>query len=138
MLRALAAGTVVLASVGAFVLWPRPSRITEANCERIREGMSRAEVYAILGGPPGDYRSVLTCGPELDEPFVTASILVGDPPRSEALKFERWQGDVGNIYVTFWPERVCAKSFVSAVRVEQGSIDTLLWWAERQWRRWFR
>ena len=52
------AGLAVLVAAGAFVLWPRPDRITRANYDRIRMGMSRAEVEAILG-PPGDY----TTGP---------------------------------------------------------------------------
>ena len=42
------------------MLWPRPDRITRENYERIRVGMSSAEVEAILGGPPGDYRTVRT------------------------------------------------------------------------------
>jgi hypothetical protein len=51
------AGLPVVVAAGAVVLWPRtPSRITLENCNRIREGMSRAEVEAILG-PPGDYRT---------------------------------------------------------------------------------
>ena len=51
------AGLTVVVAAGAVVLWPRtPSRITLENCNRIREGMSRAEVEAILG-PPGDYRT---------------------------------------------------------------------------------
>jgi hypothetical protein len=38
------------------VLWPPEDRITEANLGRIKEGMTQAEVEAILG-PPGDYRT---------------------------------------------------------------------------------
>jgi hypothetical protein len=38
------AGLAVVVAVGAIVLWPRQSlRITCENCDRIREGMSRAE-----------------------------------------------------------------------------------------------
>ncbi len=50
------AGLVVLAAVGAFVLWPRADRITRENFDRIREGMGREELEAILG-PPGDHRT---------------------------------------------------------------------------------
>src|SRR6516164_10518508 len=51
------AGLAGLVAAVVVVLWPRPSlRITLENCKRIREGMSRAEVEAILG-PPGDYRT---------------------------------------------------------------------------------
>jgi hypothetical protein len=30
--------------------------VAQENCERIKKGMSRADVEAICGGPPGDYR----------------------------------------------------------------------------------
>src|SRR5437868_999234 len=41
---------LVLLGVGAWVLWPRTA-ITVENGDRIREGMTRAEVESILGGP---------------------------------------------------------------------------------------
>jgi hypothetical protein len=60
-LRWAAAGLalVALLAAGAFVMWPRPDRITRENYQRIRYGMSRGEVEAILG-PPGDYTSAPT------------------------------------------------------------------------------
>jgi hypothetical protein len=42
-------GLVVLAGLGAFVLWPRLNRVTRENFARIHPGMTRAEVEAILG-----------------------------------------------------------------------------------------
>ncbi len=39
------------------LLGPWPCRVTRANCHRIKEGMTQAEVHAILGGPPGEYRT---------------------------------------------------------------------------------
>jgi hypothetical protein len=38
-------------AVIALMLRPEPSRVTQANYERIKPGMSKAEVYAILGPP---------------------------------------------------------------------------------------
>jgi hypothetical protein len=61
-LFAALAGLAVVIAVGTVVLWPRlepPSRITQENCDQIREEMHQAEVEAILG-PPGDYT---TAGP---------------------------------------------------------------------------
>jgi hypothetical protein len=52
LLVALAWLAVVVAA-GVVVLWPRENRITQENCDRIKEGMSQAEVEAILG-PSGD------------------------------------------------------------------------------------
>jgi outer membrane protein assembly factor BamE (lipoprotein component of BamABCDE complex) len=54
-----AVGLAVLVAVRVFVLWSRPDRITEENFSRIKVGMSREEVHAILGSPD-DYRTVET------------------------------------------------------------------------------
>jgi hypothetical protein len=43
------AGLAVLVAVGVFALWPRTERVTRENFDRIKEGMSRAEVEAIHG-----------------------------------------------------------------------------------------
>jgi hypothetical protein len=48
----LLVATVPLA-VAAWLLWP-PTAITPKNAERIRPGMTLAEVEAILGGPARD------------------------------------------------------------------------------------
>ena len=50
---------VVLLVVGALLPLVMPWRcpVNRAASEQIEEGMSQAEVYAILGGPPGDYRT---------------------------------------------------------------------------------
>ena len=82
LLVALAVGVVVAAA--AVVLWPRPDRITQENCDRIEKGMSQAEVEAILGGPPGDYttRQVYVLMP------IISLVLEILPPI-------RWQGNQG-------------------------------------------
>jgi hypothetical protein len=46
----------VLVAVGTLGLWPRQDRIPHENFDRIRDGISLAEVEAILG-PLGDYRT---------------------------------------------------------------------------------
>jgi hypothetical protein len=46
-------GTAVALAVGLWWVWPRTA-ITRENAERIREGMTLAEVEAILGGPARD------------------------------------------------------------------------------------
>jgi hypothetical protein len=47
------AGLFVALALG-ITPWTRV-RITEANFDKIQEGMSEREVEAILGGPPGNY-----------------------------------------------------------------------------------
>ncbi len=39
--KLLATAGLVLTLAGAFALWPRADRITQKNCDRIREGMSQ-------------------------------------------------------------------------------------------------
>ena len=50
-------GLVVLAlvAVAAVVLWPRGPRLSRAAFERVHEGLTREEVSATLGVPPGVY-----------------------------------------------------------------------------------
>jgi hypothetical protein len=51
LLVVLAGLAVLLCAAGVFVLWPRTDRVTRRNFDHMREGMSRAEVQAILGSP---------------------------------------------------------------------------------------
>jgi SmpA / OmlA family len=45
------AGLAVMFAAVAVALWPRPNRITRENYARIKLGMSRSQVRAILGSP---------------------------------------------------------------------------------------
>src|SRR5262249_12806073 len=70
---------VLLAGV-ALVAWPRPGRITRVAFDRIRPGMSRAEVEALLGSP-GDYRTGVGETVNLipfSGPWITRSLVDGD------------------------------------------------------------
>ncbi len=77
----------LLVVVGVVPRWipPRPG-ITEENCARIRPGMGLEEVDAILGGPPGFYRSGRRVGPGL--------LAATDAPT-------RWVGERGTVRVWF-------------------------------------
>jgi hypothetical protein len=150
-LRWLVAGLVTLAALAAFVLWPRADRVTLQNFNRIREGMSRAEVEAILG-PPGDYRTICTetnCGlyqpPYLDCDLNRYAAGEGkggywplDDSSGDATSFYgTWFGDDGYINVQFVSDAVDDKAFYHSVRKEMTSLDNLLWRVKRQWRQWF-
>jgi hypothetical protein len=53
-----ALGVVLVTGVAALIAlcWPPPGdRLGPASYTRIREGMTEAEVFAIVGLPPGDY-----------------------------------------------------------------------------------
>jgi hypothetical protein len=125
------AGLAVLMA-GAVVLWlqllPDPaSRITRENFDRIRRGMSRAEVHAILG-PPGDYRN----GPMAHEP-AWLKIVPG-----WHYDWAEWEGDAGAAVVGFDDSgQVQQKQFLVSEPTGHGPLDTLLWRAKRLWRQWF-
>ncbi len=55
--RVLLLGSVAIVAamaVAMWAVWPRPSAITEENAAKIQQGMTLAEVEAILGGPARD------------------------------------------------------------------------------------
>jgi hypothetical protein len=138
------------------VLWPQPPsriRITRETFERIREGMSRAEVLAILGGPPGDYRGGPTTapqgipfiGPQLRDGATTKDILAraaklldhDEPLEITPCSRVTWSGDVGELSVCFGADGTQSSYFWAVSRLPQGPLDNLLWRAKRQWHRWF-
>jgi hypothetical protein len=116
------AGLAVVGAAGVVVLWPRPSsRITRENYERIRAGMSRAEIESILG-PPGDYSGV----------HVAYTLhWRGDRMPDE------WVGDDGVIAVCYSQSVACDVQFVPVEKVDFGLLGNYFWRAKRQWRRWF-
>ena len=146
LLVALAGLAVVVTGLEA--LWPLPDRITRENCGRVREGMSRAEVEAILG-PPGDYRTAIgvteypsdrgtswRSDPNLNDLNLTWQEDV-DWAQHELFKQTIWVGD------TFFVQcRLDDSGYVKDIRVlrrrtTQTAFEGLLWRAKRQWHRWF-
>jgi hypothetical protein len=118
---------------------PQPSRILRKSFNRLADGMSRAEVEAILG-PPGDYRTIPTAEFLDDEPIDMAKMctllpqVLGDP----GARTELWEGDEVFILVTFSSSSGKVSDCMSCeVKSKSGLIDTFLWRAKRQWRRWF-
>jgi hypothetical protein len=133
------AGLALLAA-GAFVLWPQalpPSRVTRENFDRIRIGMSWAEVKSILG-PSGDYATGEAVNDENDEKGDLEYKGSGSSTMSSwhqewwwddrmaiRLSSETVGGDV--VYAACWKVK----------RVDRGSLNSLLWRAKCLWRRWF-
>jgi hypothetical protein len=129
----LLVGLAVVVAVGAFALWPRKDRITRENFDRIQNGMSLAEVEAILG-PPGDHRTrPTTYEPHFLEPPRLADRVASQP----AVDIKKWQGDAGDVEVVFSNGKRSA-AFYATDPVNQGPLDNLLWRAKRLWRRLFR
>jgi hypothetical protein len=124
VLAALALGGLLAASA------PRAKRATRAHFDRVREGMSRAEVEEALGGPPGDYRT---------GPVTWDDGAPGRPagtPVSSGLEGElEWSGDDGVISVRFFAGRtVSEKSLYPGRRVKVGPLRLLRWRLSRWWR----
>jgi hypothetical protein len=86
----LAAGCALLGVAGwALLRPPAPSaRINEAAYERIEDGMTPAEVEAVIGLPPGDYRS------DPARPRAYAEFMP-----QQGVRVLEWVGDDSNIQV---------------------------------------
>jgi hypothetical protein len=133
LLVVLAALAVVVA-VGTVLLWPRAERVTLENHTSIRSGMTLPEVEAILGGPPGDYRTSPT------------QFEFGDPSfrcrrshlRGTGVSEEHWECDTLALLVRFSDEGtvrcVCP---IPTARRAGGKFDAICWRAKRQWHYWF-
>jgi hypothetical protein len=135
--RTLLVVLAALAVVGAaetVLLWPGADRVTRENVGRIRKGMSRAEVYAVLG-PPGDYRTAPV-------EYNLLELLAGGSAESAGTGYtveeDCWRGDAFVIGVGYGHDgRVRNHSRADALKPKPGPLATLLWRAKRQWHRWF-
>jgi hypothetical protein len=131
----LAELALVLAAAVATIIGPRADRVTEANFQRVQEGMSRAEVEAILG-PADDY----TTGPTIltKDGFDKVFFMIDERNKSVLLPVTYWFGDSAVICVVFnTANTVDAKSLDGNSRRSQSILDDFRWRAKRQWRRWF-
>jgi hypothetical protein len=128
------AGLAVVVAVGVVVLWPRADLVTLENFQRLRCGMTEAEVEAILG-PSGDHTSGDT-EPDLEHQkwqYLTPPESYG---RQEALK--GWIADRACIGVGFDSAGNVGSAFCIPMRnIDHGPIGNLLWLAKRQWHCWF-
>jgi hypothetical protein len=140
-----AAALVVLLAIVACLLWPQPNRITQQNFDRIREGMSRGEVVAILGAP-GDYRTAPSefdwQGPRGARAFCGDDIWVRAEGDRKLLlsesRTETWDGDEASAIVIFdASDRVFATDYLDNKKEEQTLLENLAWRAKRVWHRWF-
>jgi hypothetical protein len=125
MVLAALAAVVLAASFGWWHLF-HPPGIDRRGFDRIRAGMSRREVEAILGGPPGDYRDQIRyprggcCLPR--ESF---------PPETDVggYRAEEWTADEREVTVYFGADGTVA---------DKGFLDYSLpppssWERLRQW-----
>jgi hypothetical protein len=82
---------VVALAVAVWMVWPRPG-VTWANAAKIREGMTRSEVEAILGGTPEQHP------PPKDDPNITGFRPIGT---FDVIVGEQWFGREVVVIVRF-------------------------------------
>jgi hypothetical protein len=128
LLALLAVALLLLGAMLPLVL-PRHCPVNRVACERIKEGMTQEEVHAILGGPPGDYRT----RPAKDLFFYFADLI--DLGYGDTLLC--WLGDDGLVTVVFEQDRVVHGRFVKDVDLEPyGLLDLICWRLGRLKERW--
>src|SRR5947209_5208858 len=89
-----AAALLFVAGCVIVLCLPRPEcPVHSASAARVIPGMTRAEVEAILGGPPGDYR--------VRSRAVTIDVALAPVP---GRVLEKWRGDAGIALVQFGPD----------------------------------
>jgi hypothetical protein len=119
--------------VVATLLLPRPSRVTFENYERVKVGMSRAQVEEVLG-PEGDYRNGPTekgpQGPVAEEGYRPVLSACCGTDLDAVLA---WSGDEGDVRLGFdYDGRVLFKVFIRTEPV--GSpVEALRWRLNRRW-----
>jgi hypothetical protein len=119
--------TVTLAS-----LWPPvPSlHVRRTTFDSVREQRNSLrqprQVEALLGGPPGDYRTRPTSDAE-PPGFSVFEVSTRDQPRLI------WRADEGDLEVRFRDGVVCFCSYTPRERVSVGPTDWMLW-RVGQWR----
>jgi hypothetical protein len=111
-------GLLALLGVGVWMVWSSQSAITVENGDKIRVGMTRAEVEAILGGP---------------EQNETSGWITFDGEGGIILKDKVspgiWASDRVFIHVTFDDNGLVSDSNCSPCRPARGLADRLL----RRW-----
>jgi hypothetical protein len=116
------------------------SRISRENALRITEGMTKAEVEDILG-PPGDYTTAPTRWSVFSPDFEFSRRTL-DPVKARFLGTDFshpaiWSSDTDHVEVVYCDSAAVIVRYVTCERLPQSILDSLLWRAKRQWRRWF-
>jgi hypothetical protein len=116
---------VALLLVGVLqpLVMPRHCPVNRVAFERIEVGMTEAEVHALLGGPPGDYRT----RPGPDPGWF-------DNRTMQVLRDEQWFGDEGSVVVLFdrhEPNPVVFVSWFDEPAYSPGLLELARWRLER-------
>jgi hypothetical protein len=97
------AAVVAVLAVGLWLLWPGTA-ITRENAERIEEGMTLADVEAILGGPArneSDLPENFIHDAFIPKGFINASFANGDRHETQPYAEKRWASSGCVVIVDF-------------------------------------
>jgi hypothetical protein len=126
----IACVAVALVFAGGLVALLKPIHcpVNRAALGRIEEGMTQAEVYAVLGGPPGDYRTRPPAPPLLMSNFRSGPLCLT----------EVWKGDEGTLTVgyDFADVKVMFANFEDAEPYRPGLVELARWRLERLREAW--
>jgi hypothetical protein len=150
-MRKLLAVGLVLASLLFALVMNGACSVNRMNFERIKLGMTQAEVEKILGGPPGDYRTqpvkaesyLKDIVGSLDEQLWPGEgefdLTNTDISLDEWIWPELvWRGNEGDIAIVFKPgEGVIGSLFRKAMPHDTNPVATTTWRLERLMERWF-
>lgn len=132
LLVRLAIALLLVAAVAYFAR----DRVSVKQYHRIKFGMSRPEVEALLG-TPGNYaggptQPIIAPGPS-DPPLLSERGADHDENGPFPSDYSIWQGDTGEILVRYGPKGVWYKQWWPAVREKQSFIENLRWRVEHRW-----
>ena len=119
ILSAPCLGLAVLA-LGVWLAAPS-HRINEESFDLIHEGMTRAEVAAVLGGPSGDYATTQEAREVRDRVLLVLS-------ENDDFCFEGWLSDEAFVWVEFRPDGTTTgtRGYSRVVENDRGSLLELI------------
>jgi outer membrane protein assembly factor BamE (lipoprotein component of BamABCDE complex) len=125
---ALAAAVLVLAALEVHAYRQKLARVRPIDWEhfeRIKEGMSGAEVEAILGGPPGDYHT--------ENIFYHSFGVTSKGQRDTPIGYEWWCGNKGAIVIRFDEQGKVQRHLFMDTATSEKRHDWVRDWLRRLW-----
>jgi hypothetical protein len=138
ILVSLLALTVLLLPAGPLCRPASESRFTAADCFRIQRGMTRAEIVALLGATPGDYRTLPPPDETLDSQIWSTVQQMRSELNDIGWTMEVWCNDEATLVVAFDHEGIVRHHAQFRARSAPASfLDVLRWKTKRAWHRLF-
>jgi hypothetical protein len=138
ILVSLLALTVLLLPVGPLRRPADDARFSAADCARLQRGMTRADVVALLGATPGDYRALPPPDEALDLQFWSMIQQMRSELYDIGWTMELWCNDEVTLVVEFdYGGIVRRHAQYRALSAPAGFFEVLRWRTKRAWHRLF-